>query len=151
MEADLYFLKFESTCQAPASRSLLEQQQTHSRYSTLGIKIMCKSGSAYMVANTSSQCMCMKDMHIPHVKSIKEWTLFCLSSHLLLHKPLLFVQSAAVQQSLFLFSESHLSPCMQFIQQTQLLSFPFPQLQLLLQTTCTGGKKNLKVHKSLMK
>lgn len=122
-------------------------EQAHRRYSTLGIKIMCKSGGAYMVANTSAKCMCMKDMHIPHVKSIKEWAFICLSSHLLLHKQLLLMQSPTVQQQLVLFSESHLSPWMQFIQQTQLLSFPLPQLQLLLQTTCTGKKEKKSLRK----
>lgn len=39
---------------------------------TLGIRIMCKNGSAYMVANTSALCMCMREMHVPHVESIKQ-------------------------------------------------------------------------------
>lgn len=70
MEVDLYFLKFESASQAPASTSFLSKPTGGAV--TLGIRIMYKNGSAYMAANTSGLCMYMREMRVPHMESINE-------------------------------------------------------------------------------
>lgn len=71
MEVDLlYHLKFESASQAPASICLLSKCTGGTV--TLGFRIMYKNGSTYIVAYTSALCMCMREMHVPCVESMKE-------------------------------------------------------------------------------